>query len=271
MSITKGEIFFQFEFSKIFFTIFCKFTENLLLNLVNIKEEFSQYYNKIVDYQTYSEQIEIIYNLLSQLFDKLLLYLSSSTKDEEIINRNSLSTDFSTIIIKVFTLINLVFQNTLTNRYYTTFNSDGSYENNENFYSDDGSHYIYLYQVSNKEQKRIFHHFINEINQTFLYFINDLYLTKDWDNQSGTCLNNLIETLIKKNLFQSVKDLVTITNSIRDIFEYKMTLNYSTSSYYTDLAVFEDNNLVSGDLYTFTSYIENFSNVMDTIFNELSS
>lgn len=271
MSITKGEIFYQFEFSQIFFTIFCKFTENILLNLINIKEEFSKYYSEIVDYQTYSEQIEIIYNLLSELFNKLLLYLSSSTKDEEIINRNLLNTDFSIIIIKVFTLINLVFQNTLTNRYYTTFNVDGSFENNENFYSENTSRYLYLYQVSSKEQKRIFHHFINEINHSFLNLINDLYVIKEWNNQSGTCLNYLIETLIKKDLFQSVRNLETITNSIRDIFEYKITREYSSSAYYTDLAVFENSNLVSGYLYTFTLYIENFSNTMNTIFNELSS
>ena len=271
MSITKGEIFYQFEFSKIFFTIFAKFTQNLLLNLFNIKEEFSEYYNNVVDYQTYSEQIEIIYNILSQLNDMLLLYLSSSTTDEEIINRNLLSSEFSIMITKVFTLINLVFQNSLTNRYYTIFNTDGSYENNENFYSNDGSRYKYLYQVSLKEQKKIFYNFINEINQTFFFFINDLYIIKNWDNQSGTCLNNLIETLIKTDLYQSVKNLETITNSIRDMLQYIIRINYPTSSYYQDLAVFENSHLVSGDLYTFMLYIENFSNVMDTIFNELSS
>ena len=60
----------------------------------------------------------------------------------------------------------------------------------------------------------------------------------------------------------------TITNSIRDIFEYKITREYSSSAYYTDLAVFENSNLVSGYLYTFTLYIENFFNSF-YLFNRL--
>jgi len=270
MSVSKGQIFYQMGFSNEFFIILCKFVENLLLNLIQIKEEFDENYLENVNFQTYSEQIEIIYTILLPLHEELKLYLSSETFTEEKPNRETLSQKFSSILNTVFTLINLVYQNILTNRYFTTFNQDGTFENNENFYSDNGSRYVYLYQVSLKEQKRIFHHFMNEINQTFLFLMSDLNSLKKWNNQSGTLLNTLIETTIKTELNQAVKNLLITTNSIRDIFEYLITINYPTSEFYTNLAVFENGELSSGDLVSFLTYSKNFTLVIDSIFTSLS-
>lgn len=270
MSVSKGQIFYQLGFSNEFFLILCKFIDNLLLNLTEIKEELDENYLENVDFQTYSEQCEIIYNILLPLSEQLKLYLSSETFEEEKANRETLSQNFSTILNSVFTLINLVYQNILTNRYFTTFNADGTFENNENFNSDNGSRYIYLYQVSLKQQKRIFHHFIDEINQTFLFLMTDLNSLKKWNNQSGTCLNTLIETTIKTELIQAVKNLLVITNSIRDIFEYIVTIDYPTSEFYVNLAVFENGQLISGDLVTFLTYSSNFTLVIDSIFTSLA-
>jgi hypothetical protein len=274
MSITKGQIFYQLGLSNQLFTELCIFIKNLQTNILDAKTKFEQYFDGDCEFQSYSEQCEIISNILTDFLSCLEIYLLSSSFEEEESNRNTLSQNFSLNFPNIVNMINLLFQNCLTNRYFTTFNTDGTVENNLNFYSSDESTFIYLYQVSSVVQKNIFLNLMKNIKQTFVLFFNQLNSLKKWNNQLTTTINNLIQITIKENLINSISELITITNSISCSLEYigglsSLTSTQLSSDIYTDLAVFEESYLISGFLLTFSTNANTFISVTESIFSQL--